>query len=242
MTKPKEKTAAPAPQIFTTPPEPPERGEVPKGYHLDMYGILTQDDLTVTASYDEKYLTKYDKCPCEKMAELRYRLIRNLPLVSGSIFDVGYGRGHLLRLCQKRGMLAVGHDITYYKIPDADITYSDLWGMNIDVMTFFDSLEHFPDLTFLRDITAKQVIVSVPWLPSWPAAKLAKWRHWRPGEHLRHFTPYSLRNLFFDIGYRLVCYGNPEDEIRTADHSPNILTAAFIRSELLPPPQPQALP
>lgn len=223
-TEPNPKTASKASPI----------SEATPGYHFDIYGILTQSNLEITASYDERYLQKYDDCPCEDMAALRCKLIEELPLPCGSIFDIGYGRGHLLRLCSEKGMGAYGYDITGYKIPDADnVIYSDLWGMGVDVMTFFDSLEHFSDLTFLRDITAKQVVVSVPWLPDVPASELPKWRHWRPGEHLRHFNLYSLKALFFDLGYHLVTYGNPEDKIRKSAMKPNILTASFIRSELV---------
>jgi len=97
-----------------------------------------------------------------------------------------------------------------------------------DVVTFFDSLEHFVDLP---KIHAKFVVVSVPWYDGMADEKwFAEWKHRRPGEHLWHFNSLSLSLVFQRMGMREVYCGNPEDEIRKGDGTrPNILTMVFAR-------------
>src|SRR5690606_6976275 len=94
------------------------------------------------------------------------------------------------------------------------------------VVSFFDSLEHFPDFEAVKSLIsrAKIVMVSVPRRPRWFPENLS-WRHFKPGEHLHYF---SLRSLSRLVDKPLLAASNVEDCIRISDHSePNILTAVY---------------
>ena len=119
-----------------------------------------------------------------------------------------------------------GFDVSPYPSPDFVRIEPDWQKKEWDVLTFFDSLEHFVDLP---RVNAKCVVVSVPWYHRNAGAEWFRgWKHRRPGEHLWHFNSVTLANVFLKCGMRIVYGGNPEDEVRkTCGKLPNILTMVF---------------
>jgi len=105
------------------------------------------------------------------------------------------------------------------------------WPIRYRVITFFDALEHFEDLSHARWVShaADWLLLSFPAVPStFPFD--TTWKHYRPGEHHLHFDPSRLTNIFSHNGVtaKLVYQGHPEDQIRkSTGDGPNIWTVAL---------------
>lgn len=204
------------------------------GYIIDpLCGAIVAEDRTVTASYDKNYVARYERYPERAISGVRHRIFRELAPDAGDVCDVGCGTGAFLSYCLEKdpNLLAFGHDISGYPLPNNVTSINEEWiSFPWDVLTFFDSLEHFPSLDFLGEIRADKIIVSLPWCHAAHKGNewFSNWKHIRPGEHIWHFDEVSLPRLFAHYGYKLVSIGNPEDVVRRGDGSaPNILTATF---------------
>ena len=100
-----------------------------------------------------------------------------------------------------------------------------------DVITFFDSLEHFEDIEFVKDLSCTAVCISVPHCHNKNDEWFENWKHRRPDEHLWHFDKDSLVKFMERMGFVLCSYSNLEDTIRKNpdQEEPNILTCVFRR-------------
>jgi hypothetical protein len=170
--------------------------------------------------------------------------------------DFGYGNGDFLRLLAKTKFqevkLLYGYDITGYK-PD-DFLYVNLknekqvFQNTYDIVTFYDSLEHLSiaHLHFVLDgikSNTRFIIISVPEFELIAGSiyksvadinspefydKIKKWKHFRPNEHLCHFSIGSLLQLFQSKGYNMLSYNYNEQIVRGFDS--NIVTCIFVKS------------
>ncbi len=206
---------------------------IPEGYEIDAETqLLSSIDRTITANYNHQYVEKYEELPQAELSAVRAGLIdRTIGQENcKSICDIGYATGAFLKQvhnsypsCEIRGF-----DISPYPTPDFIFIDPD-WATNpVDVMTFFDSLEHFPSLDFVKELKAGYVVVSCPWYhPRLGVEHFATWRHNKAGEHLQHFTPKSLASLMKAAGYESFYTGSPEDVVRKSPETDNILTMVF---------------
>ncbi len=147
-----------------------------------------------------------------------------------SILDVGYGNGDFLKTAAEIIPNCYGNDISGYPVPDNCTKVNDLSGY-YDVICFFDVLEHFENIDFIKDLNCKMILISVPechfsddetWFKSW--------KHRRPDEHLYHFNAVSLETFFMNNGFAKHSISSIEDLIRKpADENSNILTGTFIK-------------
>lgn len=209
--------------------------KTPFGYERDpISGAIVAKDRTVTMRYDHDYVAKYEALPEEAMSRVRFRTLNALPFDPASICDIGCGTGAFLKYSwwRRPEWDFAAFDVSGYPLPDYIERAEDWQTRPFDVLTFFDSLEHFPSLDFIATIRARSVVVSLPWChyDSLGDEWFAAWKHRKPGEHIWHFDHLTLPALFAHHGYGLVKLGNPEDEIRRGDGArPNILTAVFAR-------------
>lgn len=185
--------------------------------------------------YSAEYARQYLDLPIDEMARLRMRVIHQLGLEPGGrILDVGFGAGAFLKhAVDSGGWQAFGFDIhgaSKAMLPDG-AEWAEGWkAMKWDVACFFDVLEHLPDLDWLEKFDAKTVLISLPNSPLRTGAGFAGWKHRKPDEHLWHFDLPALVFTMAELGWRLIYFGNPEDEIRQSQgNRANILTAAFRR-------------
>jgi len=185
----------------------------------------------VTAVYDADYVGRYAAYPTDEMSLLRVGFLK-AHVSTGRLLDVGYGNGAFLRTAQAAGFETFGHEIHGgdFGIDEVNIrTDSSLW----DVVTFFDSLEHFPDFEVVRSLVRRSrfVLVSLPlYPPEFPAIRT--WKHYKPGEHLHYFSRESLRRL---VGQELIMASNLEDVIRRPSNChQNILTCLFANQVVSP--------
>ena len=154
-------------------------------------------------------------------------MIGAIPKIT-SLLDVGYGNGDFLKACSSSIPYLFGNDISGYPIPRSCVYVNDILAYEYDVVCFFDSLEHFEDISFVKDLKTKYVYISVPWCYNFSDEWFKNWKHRREDEHLWHFNPISLENFMNEMGYTLVISSCIEDTIRKpVDNNPNILTAIF---------------
>lgn len=194
---------------------------------------IWQTGLAVKAVYDAKYIhERYDAYPTtEAMSYLRLGFVKAFAK-SGRLLDIGYGNGCFLKKAAKAGFDVFGSDVHGADYGIREVPLDEAANGSWDVVTFFDSLEHFPDLDLPRAVAsrARVIVVSIPCRPdSFPARK--EWKHYRPGEHLHYFSRYSLE-LFFSPRHTVASRSNVEDAIRgkLPEGEQNILTLAFINS------------
>jgi hypothetical protein len=212
-------------------------------YITDECGVVHQHPPDITMTYDRDYVaSRYDVIPdkVREMSMLRIGWLVGEIQRFSSILDVGYGNGDFLKawaLWPNWEMRRYGADISGYPLPDGcvsiDLTNVDEIQLtkDIDVVTFFDSLEHIPDLSFMRHIQSQWIALTVPWFPGQEC--FANWKHRRPGEHLHHFTPHSLSLFMFNYGYYSQTFQQSlEDGLRPPcdGYTKNTFTALYKRS------------
>jgi len=203
-------------------------------YEEVLSGWLYQTNETGEIKYDYDYVHNvYDRyAMVDEMSKLRYDFIkRNVKFKS--ILDVGYGNGSFLKYCSKHGKICFGYDISGYELPK-EISVINSINEAVDVVTFFDSLEHFPqrDLNSVLDqLKCRYISISVPW-NHYSGKDFKDWKHRKPNEHRHHFNATGLASLFYKSNFSLIEVSSYEDKIRGTIHGlPNILSAIFKKSE-----------
>lgn len=141
-----------------------------------------------------------------------------------TILDVGFGNGDFLRACQKYFAVCAGYDLFYDYLPEGCLKETSLHNKYYDIVTFFDSLEHFEDINVLKNIKCKYVVISVPNCVTDDPTWFNGWKHRRPDEHLHHFNAESLSNFLHSQGYVVHVCSYFEDTIRKNPGVQNILT------------------
>jgi hypothetical protein len=201
-------------------------------YELLPNGIIKQIQIN-KINYDFNYSNKYNNYG-EKgnyLSYLRYGvLIGALKFIPESIVDVGYGNGDFLKVCLKTIKNVYGCDISDYPVPEGckKIQLDNI--KSADVVCFFDSLEHFDDISFIKSLDTKYVFISVPWCHYLSDEWFKNWYHRRENEHIYHFNDLSLKKFFEESGYECIYTSSFEDIIRFNSNVhplPNILSCIF---------------
>jgi hypothetical protein len=201
-------------------------------YEILENGVIKQIKVN-KIKYDIEYANKYNNYN-EKSNYLSFLrlgvLIGNINKIPNSILDVGYGNGAFLKACSNIITDCNGYDITNYPLPE-NINYStSLFDRHYDVISFFDSLEHFEDISIINNLDCDYIFISVPWCHNLNELWFLNWYHLRPNEHLWHFNDKSLITFFEENGYTNVYKSNFEDTIRknsSLNGYPNILSCIF---------------
>jgi hypothetical protein len=207
-------------------------------YIKDVFGVIHQIDrepFTYNAAYSAIYDNPERVRKSEILQALRYSFCigaHGRPI--NSLTDTGYGNGAFMRFAKQQTKLVGGFDITDVPVPDG--CYRTDKYDPVDVVTFFDCLEHIPDLMFVRDIPAETIVISLPYCHfetrglSWFEND---YFHLKKNEHLHHFDQHSLVAFMDNMGWYCTAVGNLEDLVRHRESEPewNILTCAFKRKE-----------
>lgn len=203
-----------------------------ENYRVTKDGVIEQI-IKESFNYDIAYGNRYTIFTTKNIENLRLGyVIGSIGKIPDSLLDVGYGNGDFL--INSRGLIEnlYGNDVEpIYPLPEGIKFVSNILEQEVEVTTFFDSLEHFHNIDFVKDLKSKYVIISLPWCHNglndeW----FSNWKHRKPNEHLFHFNEKSLEMFMNRQGYKLLNYCNLEDNIRIDKNStPNILTASFIK-------------
>jgi len=204
-----------------------------KNYKKLTSGVIKQETIVdKIQDYDIKYVDDRYNSYGEKgmqMAFLRLgTLIGNIGKIPKSILDIGYGNGDFLTACKTIIPDCNGNDISNYPVPDGCEFIEDIHSKHFDVICFFDALEHFKSIDFVKNLNCDYIYISLPWCHYISDDWFKSWKHRRQDEHLWHFDNTSLVNFFNDNGYESMLITNIEDSIRTpAGSMQNILTGIF---------------
>ena len=204
-------------------------------YSVDNLGIVHQLNPKPYV-YDKEYVSTYDK-PEYKELSKRISATR-LALIVGafgrvpdSILDFGYGDGSFLKYSKQLVENCYGYDITELDVPAKCIRIEDYLNSEVDVITFWDALEHCPDISFVKYLKCKMIAVSLPNCHGYNSEWFDNWKHRKPDEHLHHFNKSALERFFVEYGWRLVSISNIEDTVRAPiDEKENIITGCFVRA------------
>ena len=177
-------------------------------------------------TYSTEYMNYYDRIPSQNMSALRYKLIEQYVPEFNSVCDFGFGNGSFISYCKNKEKVCYAYDISDYPAPDGVERVSDIDSVSVDVMTFFDSLEHFHDINFVKDLKCKYVLISVPCCHYYSDEWFENWKHRRPDEHIFHFNDDSLNKFMIDCGFEKMSISFFEDTIRKGEEK-NILTGIF---------------
>lgn len=89
----------------------------------------------------------------------------------------------------------------------------------VDIMTFWDSLEHLRDPKAILDQYKPKIIcASMPCLDgfreAFPNEDIQLWKHWKPLEHLWSFDIETLTKFLDNAGYEIVYFTTDESKFR----------------------------
>lgn len=144
----------------------------------------------------------------EKICDARWDFVKpalGAALDGGDVaFVLDYGSGcGFFKAFAPKGVKVDNYDIM--PVPQTGIRCDQY-----DLVTFWDVLEHIPDLTVLERIMAitKHVAVTVPIKPADVAWE--NYKHFKPGEHIHHFQEDYLCAVMRLFGFELIQKGTPE--------------------------------
>lgn len=202
-------------------------------YQILPNGLIKQINIKNTLqTYDKKYVDeRYNQYGIKgyQMSGIRLGyLISSINKIPESILDVGYGNGDFLSLCSESNIKCYGNDISGYQLPPNVDFVDNIFNNYYEVISFFDVLEHFEEIDFIKNLNCKYIFISVPWCHNFNDEWFKNWKHRREDEHLWHFNEKSTVNFFEEMGYKLLSKSNVEDTIRkSTDDNENILTCIF---------------
>lgn len=197
---------------------------------------IFQTDLKSTCSYGKSYLNTYlSHSTCDEMSATRAGIVLqtiNLQ-ISAKIIDIGYANGAFLKVMKRLGFEVFGMDLHGQDMGIKEVGFD--YPVVYDLVSFFDALEHFEDISLPQQLQTRNAIVSLPLPPSFFPAYPEKWKHYKPGEHLHYFSPESLDEYMKRWGLtKRITSGHPEDAVRgrlfvDKNKYPNIYTAIYSR-------------
>lgn len=215
-------------------------------YEINEFGVITQLDPKPFV-YDAKYSSTYDTFSYKKGSNILQAMRYGFACASHgeyieSILDCGYGNGDFMVFARQHTKLVVGYDVTGVEVDQCVITkdFNTFKNSEVDVLTFWDCLEHFFNIDFLEIVKAKTICISLPYCKfaniehsNSRAAAIEwfyNWKHRKPDEHIRHFNRSSLTKTMKHYGWiKVVGYSHHEDIVRINSAPMNILTMAFKR-------------
>lgn len=204
-----------------------------ENYKKDEFGVISQIEIKEKTNYDRKYIAdRYRKYPekCQQMAHLRLGFIVGaIGHIPSSILDVGYGSGEFLDAAKNIIPHCFGNDITGIVPPTGVKFVEDIFSVGVEVVTFFDVLEHFENpAETIENLNCRYIAISVPHC-HYPSDDWFKsWKHRRQDEHLHHFKTDSLIAMMRFCSFLPIIDSDIEDVIRK-DGNKNILSMVFER-------------
>lgn len=207
-------------------------------YKILENGVIKQEKIiNKNVDYNVDYVNSRYNSYGEKGLQMSYLRLGYILGVIGkipnSILDVGYGNSDFLKVCKSIISKCYGNDISNYPLEEGVEFVEDITENHFDVITFFDSLEHFYDIEFVKNLKCEYVCISLPWCHNFSDEWFLNWKHRREDEHIFHFNEKSLEEFMKTMGFELVSFSNVEDTIRKPEFNyQNILTSVFKKKKI----------
>lgn len=156
-----------------------------------------------TIEYDNDYfynMLKMYSPTAKQICDARWAFVADAS--AKSVLDYGSGCG-FFKAFAPDGVEVDTLDLM--NVPQTGITK-----LRYDLVTFWDVLEHIPNLMDMRKIfdMAAWVGITVPIKPA--DVEWKDYKHFKPGEHIHHFQEDYLRAVMEIFGFSLVKSGTPE--------------------------------
>lgn len=154
----------------------------------------------------------------EAMSYLRLGVIESAmgydALTKASVIELGPGSGVMMQVMRRHCRTVDGFDLA--ETDWVTVSHDEAKRRRWDLLVACDVIEHFPDPASLFEYDFEWAYLSTPCRPEaidWD--ELAGWRHFKPDEHLWHFSRDELARWFESHGYAVAYAGHTEDLIRT---------------------------
>lgn len=204
-----------------------------ENYRKTIDGVIAQIErvpyLYDNSYIDNRYSTFSDR---SNIANLRLGyIVGSLGHIPSSLLDVGYGDSTFVDIAIKSIPIVYAYDLPTNTTTTLGLR-TNVLNIPVEVVTFFDSLEHFEAIDFVSTLHAKYIVISLPCC-NYPNNNewFESWKHRKPNEHLFHFNAESLTTFMLRMGYTNLNHTYIEDSIRVdPNNKPNILTSCFVRT------------
>lgn len=204
-------------------------------YFIDSLGVIHQLN-PQPYTYNSTYVATYDTEAYKRQSDILQALRLGFTIASHgthpqSILDYGYGNGAFMKFARQHVHTVMGYDVTGIEVEGCEIVDKL---KPVDVITFWDALEHVADLSFVKMLPCHTVVISLPYCHFHTVGQ--EWfdndyHHRKPNEHLHHFSRQSLKAFMASMGWRQIAVSTHEDIVRKGkDSLPNILSMAFKRN------------
>ncbi len=207
-------------------------------YRTDECGVLVQvapQPFKYDAAYSAIYDTDAYRRGNETLQALRTGFVH---AAHGkrvhSLIDVGYGNGAFMEFAKQSISWVGGNDVTDVPVPAGTHKVKSLdTNHGVNILTFWDCLEHLHNIAFLRGVLCETIVISLPYCHIRKMGQEwfnEEYPHRKPNEHVRHFDEESLGRTMAKLGWGVVAVSGHEDIVRKSKHGlQNILTMAFKR-------------
>jgi hypothetical protein len=175
-------------------------------------------------SYSDDYILHYklyEKTPRSwEICKERWRFIEvNIDLENKVLLDFGCGAGTFVK---HRKNQKISYPKTYAYDPYFNVDHSFVED-EIDIVTFWDSLEHMGRLSIIPLLNAEHIFLCLPIIDD--VQDITVWKHFVPHEHLWYFSTQALHKLFSAWKYEMIVRASIEGHLR----SPDIISFYFRR-------------
>lgn len=173
--------------------------------------------------YDEQYYKKYEQyantSTGRKINKFRWNFVK-MHMIGGTVLDYGCGYGHFAKT-RHIGFSVRGYDINPFTDANKErVPHEDEY----DAVTFWDVLEHIDEpQKVVCDLKPKWVFGTVPNIGN-VSGDPTEWKHYRPHEHVHHFSPESIVKFLRAIGYATMTISVEEGVIRDPEHPSWLIT------------------
>jgi len=166
--------------------------------------------------YDDVYWAKYERYAETEMGcaltRVRHDLVARFTDACW-VCDVGIGSGQFVERAGCTGYDVAPRAVRWLKDRRA---WRDPREQPVETATFWDSLEHIPDVHRILANVRRWVFVTLPIVPG-EGPPRPDWRHYRPDEHWLYFTRAGLIRWMGAHGFECVEHGTPESLLGRLD-------------------------
>lgn len=172
--------------------------------------------------YKEEYLRRESLNSNGPLQLTRWRMVAS-HVPRGKILDMGCGVGAFLKAAP-RSYMGFGVEIN-----STEVEHCRQQGLNVsadipveefDAITFWDVLEHFPDLNFIHNLKGTFlkkggfVFITVPNFTPELLTTIKEWKHYKPNEHIHCFSEKSIAAFCEKFGFQYIRQSFDESAIR----------------------------